>query len=945
MAQNEMFRTYTINDGLPENTANVLLQDSKGQIWVGTQAGVSIFDGVRFRTIGTEGEEGMRLSNNMVEGLYEDSNGLIYIGTRNGMNVYNPQSQKLKIIMPDTTTSFGNNFCRPGFFEDEQFVWFISRFSLFKIDKKTLKTIKQANFAPIRLSTMTAYNDGFLLSADSSVLFYKPQENSFKEILSLPHNISSISIINHQVWISTYEGIYDITGNKIIEELQLETITYIEESSDGKIWIGTTKGIAVYNGQNIKFIRSNSQNAFDGNLQLSFLEDKNKVLWFGTNSALNMLIPLSEKIEKNVENKLFHLASSQIYSIAYSNESGLIAFGTEEGVHISKLDTNSSKISVTEYRNFLKEEPINFVNTDVLGRIWVGTKSGEVHCFQEDFSHFQLSGNIKGIRGFYYDTINQQIYIAGSEGLFVAHENRKIYQPYWLKEINYTVSILNRENEFWVSHSDFIYHVDIDQKEINKDFYPPHEIPSYMISHQLKTDSCYWLSSISGGVFSYFPKEDSWATYNILKGKNIWSTHSDSMGRFWSNSDDGIYIHNGLELIQKLDAEDGLNYNDFNMSAQCQLKNGALVYGNRKGLSIIDPKELQFENWKAKPFISGLEINFKSEAISRIKEILLLEPEEKSIAIKIGLDDFLFSKDAEISYKIDKLNSNWSTYTPINYPISLNGLSSGKYILQVKVKDKSGRVSNQILTQSIKVLPYFYETTLFKVILFVILAMIFVFIANFRARQKQKAAENKLKTERAINSERERISRDLHDSIGARLTKIISDLDIMELQTEMKQKPISIEELSKTRDYTQDTINNLRETIWTLDAKIVRLQDIFHQSKKYIERYLPENIAFVIEMEDDLYTKEINPEVAVNIFRIIQELTQNMLKYSKATKFSVNFIKDKNFRLIVQDNGIGFNFEESSKGEGLKNIQKRLDEIKGELVYENLEGSTFIIRL
>jgi signal transduction histidine kinase len=418
---------------------------------------------------------------------------------------------------------------------------------------------------------------------------------------------------------------------------------------------------------------------------------------------------------------------------------------------------------------------------------------------------------------------------------------------------------------------------------------------------------------------------------------------ADEKNRMWSNSDDGLYIHNGKEIILKLDTEDGLNYNDFKMTAHCQLNNGTLVYGNSKGLCILNPQDFENSEWSAKPYISGLEINFKSQPLSKLKNLLLLEPDEKSIALNIGLNDFLLSSSAEISYKLEKLNTSWSSFSPINYPISFTGLSSGEYSLFVKVRDKSGRISDQILEQKIKILPHFYETAWFKIVVFLVFVIIVVFIANFRARQKQKAAENKLKTERAISNERERISRDLHDSIGARLTKIISDLDIMELQTEIKNKPISLEELSKTREYTQDTINNLRETIWTLDSKIVRLQDVFHQSKKYIDRYLPERIAFNIHMDDDLFQKQINPEVAVNIFRIIQEMTQNMLKYSKANQFSVNFTFDKNIKLTVADNGVGFDFQTVSKGEGLKNIQRRVDEIHGELEYENQGGSKFII--
>jgi signal transduction histidine kinase len=468
-------------------------------------------------------------------------------------------------------------------------------------------------------------------------------------------------------------------------------------------------------------------------------------------------------------------------------------------------------------------------------------------------------------------------------------------------------------------------------------------IPSYMLTNILKTDSCTWFSSISGGVFSYNPALHVWAANKLLKGKNVWSTYADTQGRLWSNTDDGLFIHNGKEILQKLDADDGLNYNDFTMTAHCQLKNGTLVYGNKKGISIINPVDFEQEAWSVMPYISKLEINFKQKPISKLNGQLLLQPDEKSITLYVGIDDYLYATGAEMRYKLEKLNASWSSYQPANYPISLNGLAAGDYTLVVSIRDKSGRISDRLLVQKIRMLPYFYETSLFKLVVLLVLVVALVFVANLRARRKQKAAENKLKTEQAIGAERERISRDLHDSIGARLTKIISDMDIMELQLELKQQAVSVDELARTRDYTQDTINKLRETIWTLDTKIVRLQDVFHQSKKYIERYLPANISFQCHMDEALLHMPINPEVAVNIFRILQELTQNMLKYSKATSFSVHFSRDINVKLTVWDNGIGFDFYAISKGEGLKNISRRLEEIKGTMDYERSNGSLFII--
>jgi signal transduction histidine kinase/ligand-binding sensor domain-containing protein len=942
-AQNEMFHPYTIEDGLPENTANVLMQDTQSQLWIGTQAGAVIFDGARFVNIRIDGEPGYRLSNNMVEGLYEDQNGQVYIGTRNGMNVYHPHTGKVVILMPDAKASYGNNFCRPGFYEDAEFVWFISKSALFKIHKASLKLVEVAHFESATLGVLQPYKEGLLISNEGTLLWYDLQTNTYQKWLTLPNYITSISVMDETFWIGTLMGIFNSRGEAIFPELHSQAILYMKRSSDGRLWIGTPNGIALFDGHGMRYIKASPDNRLKGNLQLSFLEDRQQNLWFGTNAALNRLIPFSEKIEKNIQNNLFELPSPQVNSIAYAASSGLLAIGTESGVNISLINPVVPDISVVKQKNLLTNEPINFVQKDTLGSIWVGTKSGEVYGFDRDFTQVHLKGNIKGIRGYYYDLITKQLYIAGSEGLFAAGEDHVIYRPDWAKEIKYTVSIMDIKNGFWIAHSDYLYEVDLSTRQVHKFGENQTTIPSYMITHQLVTDSLVWFSSISGGVFSYHPAHHKWAQYHVLNGKNVWSTFRDNQGRFWSNSDEGLFVHNGTDIIQKLDAEDGLNYNDFNMSAQAQLRNGMLMYGNSKGLNIIDPKEVVNGSWTATPYISGLEINFKRRPVPPLHQLLLLQPHEKAITMRIGLDDFRQSSHTEISYQLENLQDTWSTYAPVNYPINFTGLSSGTYVLKVKVRDKSGRISDNVLNQRIKILPHFYETRLFKLLLIIVLVVILVFIASFKARQKQKIAENNLKTERAIHAERERISRDLHDSIGAGLTKIISDLDIMELQAEIKNQPVSTDEISKTRNYVQHTINNLRETIWTLDSKVVRMQDVLHQTQKYVERYLPEEIGFDIAMDDELYPRPINPEVAVNIFRIIQELTQNMLKYSKATRFTIHFQQDKNIMLRVFDNGIGIDIEKVSQGEGLKNIQKRLDEIQGKVTYENKGGSIFTI--
>lgn len=117
---------------------------------------------------------------------------------------------------------------------------------------------------------MKAYKNGFLLSIESSLVFYNPLENSTKILLKLPNSIVSVSTINDQLWIGTLEGIYDLSGTSMIEILKNQPIIYMDQSSDGRIWIGTTRGLVFIDGEATKFIKPTDQNGFEGNLQLSF---------------------------------------------------------------------------------------------------------------------------------------------------------------------------------------------------------------------------------------------------------------------------------------------------------------------------------------------------------------------------------------------------------------------------------------------------------------------------------------------------------------------------------------------------------------------------------------------------------------------------------------------------------------------------------------------------
>lgn len=938
-AQDYPLQAFTIEDGLPENTANALLQDSKGQLWIGTQAGVAVYDGARFKVYGTLSDPKRRLTNNMIESLYEASNGEIFIGTRHGMHVFNPQQNEIQPIAIAESDKYDDHYFKNAFLEDDEFVWFITYHNIFKYNKTNKEVIRLTQFTAKNVVDILELDNQKLVAIDSAV--YQFSNDSFIKIQQYDAMVTGLELINKKLWVCTLSGLFDLSNGLIYPEFSSVPILYARQDKSGKKWIGTTKGLAIATDSIVLWQRTSNNNHLLGDLQLAWLQDKNGLIWLGTSGGLCLYNPEQSKILRGLKEYGFSLPSDMVNSITYSPKLQKLGIATENGVSVLQLSLDKENTHFVSQTTWLENQPINYIHTDIYDRFWIGTKSGKAYYLQND-QLFAIDGFARGIRGFYTDSVTNTTYMAGSEGIYQITEDLKLSQPEWLKEITYTAAMLPIGRNILVSHLDKIFTLDLDNKTLRTDNYGMTNLPSTMLTHQYFGDSLTYFSSISGGVFSYNPTSKIVGQKQVLDGINVWSIYRDNQNRFWSSTDAGVTIHTGDKILRILTEEDGLNYDDFRMTAHAQLSNGTLVFGNANGLSIIQPESIETDAWNAEIYISKLEVNYNEIPVYRAKEDFLLEPDENTITFYLGMRDLLLAPGASIRYKLNNPDADWSPYMPLSYPISFTGLNPGKYGLDVQVKDKSGRVSTINFHQNFEVLPHFYQTWWFRLILLGLLLFLVYQISTYRIRQNKKAVEFELKTEQAIRSERERISRDIHDSIGSRLTKIITDLDILSLKSGIKSVELETD-LEKTRDYTQETINNLRETIWTVDTKIVRYQDLLHQTRAYLTRYLPESIQWTVDFEASLLDKSLSPAAAVNLFRILQELAQNMLKYSKATMFEIDVKGQKEIVFVIKDNGIGFDMETASTGEGMSNIRIRLEEINGKLAYHNDSGSRFEI--
>ena len=192
--------------------------------------------------------------------------------------------------------------------------------------------------------------------------------------------------------------------------------------------------------------------------------------------------------------------------------------------------------------------------------------------------------------------------------------------------------------------------------------------------------------------------------------------------------------------------------------------------------------------------------------------------------------------------------------------------------------------------------------------------------------------------------ERKQISEDLHDNIGSLLATLRLYID------RLKEEVVSVENndiinkiisiLSQTSDETRRLSHELgtgNQNQFGLEMSIYNLCDVIKASKKL-------NIICIISISNTLEN-----EVALNIYRIIQEMFSNTLKHANANnvRLEISQILNEYISIIYEDNGQGFNQENSQKGIGLKNIESRINILSGTLTIDSTEnqGTTFNIEI
>ncbi len=258
---------------------------------------------------------------------------------------------------------------------------------------------------------------------------------------------------------------------------------------------------------------------------------------------------------------------------------------------------------------------------------------------------------------------------------------------------------------------------------------------------------------------------------------------------------------------------------------------------------------------------------------------------------------------------------------------SFYNLNSAKQIAEVQTKYETEKkeTENKLLLQKDELNRSEIEIknkTIIGLLVGVLLIIITIFWRVSVINLKKKNRE--LETAQALQKEKERISRDLHDNVGGQLSYVLYSLD--GIANDDKNTRI---ELSKNiNESVRGVISNLRETIWAINDESIAINDFSDKLKVYARNIFKNTQTKIIFNEQIEKNVELNSLVGLNLYRICQEIINNAFKHAKAAELKVDINVNEKITVMISDNGVGFDIKkQNGDGFGLSNIKSRAHEV------------------
>lgn len=962
-AQQYPYVHYTPKDGLVNSRVKKAYQDSRGRMYFLTYGGLSVYDGARFRNYTMQNGLAMDIVNDILE-IGNDS--LLIATNTDKLNLLvNGKIENFKIL--NGNAPLVNHFYR----HDDGIIYLSSDHGLFRLQSNKIQTL---NVSGLKVSKNDQPNLGNIAGAGNYLVLTSNDMNNNKGLFLYDiKNDRICDTVNtsaylmgkderNRIWISSAQQLL-ITDNTAIANGRLilkspdDSFNRVKNYYSIIAAIGKNMIWVVYRNQEFRKLELHRIHK-DGSLlsvmlpdqaALSYIFnifiDREKNIWLckdGEGVFKIIMSPL-QVIEKPLGLSAESQPSSGYYQNGYTWYSTLSKklyrqSSTGMKFFYSNLDkspiifySDSKRILGNDHSNIYEAYPndqsgtvnfkkiISLPDSDLFGKRLLVDLNGVI-----------ITGQKRGMSAWYnnklilFKPLNDQFDLI--EELFIDNQNRL-----WMVMRDGGIEV------FVIRAGNFTNYLQ-PMVKIN-----PDQMPGSVRSCVMDKKGIVWIGTREKGLAGYELKENNleklfhFNTGNGLSDNFITSLACDSSNNIIAGTQTGIdriqYRPGKDYLVENLSK----NNNFFAYIPRTWAdKTHAYAMTNNGVLLQVSPTVTEKSTQSPSLLLEEIKVNAKTI----VQHKTVFGYKENNISFYVAAPSFIDEKQISYTYLLEGSGNNrWSDTTPVNSIINLTNLSSSKYVLQVKSFFPSGAYSPAELSYSFEITPPWWQTWWFRIGL-AIFAIILLFAGirfyYWRKLEKQLAV---LEKKQAIEKERTRIATDMHDDLGAGLSRIKFLSETIGIKKQQDQ-PIE-EDICKIREYSHEMIDKMGEIVWALNEKNDSLSDLLSYTRSYAVVYLSQNgIDCKTEMPDSFPSVFVSGEFRRNIFLTIKEALHNVVKHAQASEVNLTVSINHQLSVILKDNGIGFDKNNIRLlSNGLSNMESRVKEIGGNFEIESKNGT------
>ncbi len=451
------------------------------------------------------------------------------------------------------------------------------------------------------------------------------------------------------------------------------------------------------------------------------------------------------------------------------------------------------------------------------------------------------------------------------------------------------------------------------------------------------------LIRLSGGKWTHF------TTQNGLTGNSIDYVMDDDDAYLWIGSNAGLMRVRKKDLddfsgaptniiaCRGYDKRDGLPATECTFGSQpaaCRTSDGNLWFPTVAGVVSVNPDKIH-SNTNPPPVVIESVLVAEQESNTNGPHAAppttaVIPPGKEDLEIQYTSLNLGGADRARFHYRLVGRETKWheaGTQRFARYP----ALSPGQYEFQVQACNEDGVWNEAGASLSILVLPWFWQTGWFHAaVIAAILAIVSATVYFFATGRLQRQLAG-MRQQQALEKERARIARDIHDQVGASLTQLALLGEMVESD---KDSPEEAEAHARQISQTaRETTHALDEIVWTVNPSNDTLEGLVNYICKHAQDYLSvADLRYRLDIPKELPAASISPETRHNVFLASKEAVTNIVKHARASEAWIHLrLEPGKFTLEIEDNGLGLDGpKDKPTRNGMRNMRKRMQDIGGD---------------